>query len=313
MHSLIRVSRHNIARRDNGMKNNNFNKDKKVKSRGLFAEVWHRLIKNKGAVLGMIFLLVLIITALLSPYIFDYETEVIGQNIKEGKLPPSADHWFGTDEYGRDLFARVIYGARYSLAIGMGAVFLGLIVGTILGSIAGFKGGVADSVIMRAVDIFYSIPNIMTAVVIVSLLGTSTINLLLALSFSCASSFCRIVRASVMTIRDQEYVESSYAMGLPTWKIILKHILPNCLSPIIVQITLLIGTTIISASSLSFLGIGVPAPAPEWGALLSSGRKFIRSHSYMTIIPGLAIMFTVLALNLLGDGLRDAIDPKLKK
>lgn len=166
---------------------------------------------------------------------------------------------------------------------------------------------------MRGIDIFYSIPNIMTAVVIVSLLGPSTVNLMIALAFSCASSFARIVRASVMTIRDQEYVESSYAMGLPTWKIIVKHILPNCLSPIIVQITLLIGTTIISASSLSFLGIGVPAPAPEWGALLSAGRSHIRDASYMCIIPGLAIMFTVLALNLLGDGLRDALDPKLKK
>ena len=206
-----------------------------------------------------------------------------------------------------------IYGARYSLIIGVGSVLLGLLVGTILGSQAGFKGGITDSIIMRGIDIFYSIPNIMTAVVIVSLLGPSTVNLMIALAFSCASSFARIVRASVMTIRDQEYVESSYAMGLPTWKIIVKHILPNCLSPIIVQITLLIGTTIISASSLSFLGIGVPAPAPEWGALLSAGRSHIRDASYMCIIPGLAIMFTVLALNLLGDGLRDALDPKLKK
>ncbi len=285
----------------------------KIKSKGMFAEIWHRLIKNKGAVIGMIFLLVLIIAAIISPYIFDYEKDVIGQNIKEKLLSPSSQHWFGTDEYGRDLFARVIYGARYSLIIGVGSVFIGLIVGTILGSLAGFKGGTVDSIIMRGVDIFYSIPNIMTAVVIVSLLGSSTFNLLIALSFSCASSFSRIVRAAVMTIRDQEYIESSYAMGLPTWKIIIKHVLPNCLSPIIVQITLLIGTTIISASSLSFLGIGVPSPAPEWGAMLSAGRKYIRSHSYMSITPGLAIMSTVLALNLLGDGLRDATDPKLKK
>ncbi|MDY5730627.1 MAG: ABC transporter permease [Eubacteriales bacterium] len=285
----------------------------KKKSRGMFAEVWRRLIKNKGAVLGMLFLVVLVVAAIASPYIFDYDKDVIGQNIAEKLQAPSATHWFGTDEYGRDLFARVVYGARYSLIIGVGSVLLGLFVGTILGSLAGFKGGAVDSVIMRGVDIFYSIPNIMTAVVIVSLLGSSTVNLLIALSFSCASSFSRIVRAAVMTIRDQEYVESSYAMGLPTWKIVIKHILPNCLSPIIVQITLLIGTTIISASSLSFLGIGVPAPAPEWGALLSAGRKFIRSQSYMSIIPGLAIMSTVLALNLLGDGLRDAIDPKLKK
>ena len=269
---------------------------KQYKKRTLFQETWRRLTKNRGAMLGLAFLVLLVLAAALSPVIFNYEKDVIGQNMKDRLMGPCAAHWFGTDEYGRDLFARIVYGARYSL-----------------GSQAGFKGGITDSIIMRGIDIFYSIPNIMTAVVIVSLLGPSTVNLMIALAFSCASSFARIVRASVMTIRDQEYVESSYAMGLPTWKIIVKHILPNCLSPIIVQITLLIGTTIISASSLSFLGIGVPAPAPEWGALLSAGRSHIRDASYMCIIPGLAIMFTVLALNLLGDGLRDALDPKLKK
>ena len=205
-----------------------------IKGRSMMQETWRRLIKNKGAVIGMIFLAVLVLAALLSPYIFDYDTQVIGMNMPERLQPPSSAHWFGTDEVGRDLFARVIYGARYSLVIGVGSVLIGLVVGTILGSLAGFYGGVMDSVIMRGVDIFYSIPNIMTAVVIVSVLGRSTVNLMIALAFSCASSFSRIVRASVMTIRNQEYVESSYSMGLPTWKIILKHILPNCLSPIIV-------------------------------------------------------------------------------
>ncbi len=285
----------------------------KVKRRSRAQEIWHRLLQNKGAVIGMVFLTVLVLAAVFSPVIFDYETDVIGQNISERLMHPCREHPFGTDEVGRDLFARVIYGARYSLAIGVGAVLLGLCVGIVTGSLAGFYGGIVDSILMRAIDIFYSIPNIMTAVVIVSVLGTSTVNLIIALAFSCASSFGRIVRAQVMTIRDQEYVESSYAMGLPTWKIIFKHILPNCLSPIIVQVTLLIGSTIISASSLSFLGIGIPAPSPEWGALLSAGRSHIRDASYMCVIPGLAVMFTVLALNLLGDGLRDALDPKLKK
>ncbi len=286
---------------------------KKYKKKSMAQETWHRLIKNKGAVIGMLFLLALIAVALLAPVLFDYETDVIGQNISERFMPPCKEHLFGTDEVGRDLFARVMWGARYSLAIGVGAVALGLLVGLITGSLAGFYGGIIDSLLMRAIDIFYSIPNIMTAVVIVSVLGTSTVNLIIALAFSCASSFGRIVRAQVMTIRDQEYVESSYAMGLPTWKIIIKHILPNCLSPIIVQVTLLIGSTIISASSLSFLGIGIPAPSPEWGALLSGGRAYIRSAGYLCVIPGLAVMLTVLALNLLGDGLRDALDPKLKK
>lgn len=284
-----------------------------IKSRSLAEETWRRLLKNKGAVFGMCFLILLVVVALLSGFIYDYDTQIIQMNMKEALQPPSAAHWFGTDSLGRDIFARVLYGARYSLLIGVGSVMIGLIVGVTLGAIAGFYGGVVDQIIMRCVDVFYSIPNIMIAVVVVSLLGTSTVNLLIALCFTCATSFCRIARAAVMTIRDQEYVESAYAMGLPTWKIILKHIIPNCLSPIIVQVTLLIGTTIIAASSLSFLGIGVPSPAPEWGAMLSDGRQHMRDAAYLCVIPGLAIMMTVLALNLLGDGLRDALDPKMKK
>lgn len=286
---------------------------KHYKSRSLGQEAFRRLLKNKGAMIGMAFLVLLVLAAILSGFIFDYDTDVIGQDIGNRLQWPNAEHIFGTDELGRDIFVRIIYGARYSLIIGCGSVFIGLIIGVALGSLAGFYGGAVDQIVMRATDILYAIPNIMIAVVIVSLLGTSTINLLLALCVTCATSFARIARASVMTLRDQEYIESAQAMGLPTWKIIIKHVLPNILAPIIVQITLLIGTTIIAASSLSFLGIGVPSPAPEWGAMLSSGRSHIRTSSYICVIPGLAIMLTVLALNLLGDGLRDALDPKLKK
>lgn len=284
-----------------------------LKSRTLAQETWRRLLKNRGAVIGMCFLVLLILVAIGAGFYYDYDTDITQIDMSQALQHPSAEHWFGTDSLGRDMFARVLYGARYSLIIGVGSVTIGLIIGVTLGAIAGFYGGVVDQVIMRVVDVFYSIPNIMIAVVIVSLLGTSTVNLLIALCFTCATSFCRIARAAVMTIRDQEYIESAYAMGLPTWKIILKHIIPNCLSPIIVQVTLLIGTTIIAASSLSFLGIGVPSPAPEWGAMLSEGRQHIRDASYICVIPGLAIMATVLALNLLGDGLRDALDPKMKK
>ena len=173
---------------------------KQYKKRTLFQETWRRLTKNRGAMLGLAFLVLLVLAAALSPVIFDYEKDVIGQNMQDRLMGPCAAHWFGTDEYGRDLFARIIYGARYSLIIGVGSVVLGLLVGTILGSQAGFKGGITDSIIMRGIDIFYSIPNIMTAVVIVSLLGPSTVNLMIALAFSCASSFARIVRASVMTM-----------------------------------------------------------------------------------------------------------------
>lgn len=283
-----------------------------VKGRSQAQETMRRLFKNKGAIVGMVFLIVLVLATIASTFIYDYKTDIVGLST-EIFQSPSAEHWFGTDQTGRDIFARVLYGARYSLAISVGSVAIGLVIGMILGALAGFYGGVIDQIVMRSNDILYSIPNIMIAVVIVSLLGTSTVNLLLALSISSATGFTRITRAQVMTIRGEEYIESAYAMGLPTWKIILKHIIPNCLSPIIVQITLRIGSTIISASSLSFLGVGVPSPTPEWGAMLSDGRSYIRSSGWMCLFPGLAIMFTVLALNLLGDGLRDALDPKLKK
>ena len=259
------------------------------KSRSQLQETWRRLIKNKGAVIGMIFLLLLVVAALLAGIIFNYDEQVIGQDIQNRLQWPSWEHPFGTDELGRDIFIRILYGARYSLLIGCGSVLIGLVIGVIMGSIAGFYGGLVDQVIMRVNDMLYAIPNIMIAVVVVSLFGTSTFNLLLALCVTCATSFVRIARASVMTIRGQEYIESAYAMGLPTWKVILKHIIPNCLSPIIVQVTLLIGSMIIAASSLSFLGIGVPSPAPEWGAMLSPGRSQIRNAPYICVIPGLAI------------------------
>lgn len=283
-----------------------------IKGRSQAQETLRRLFKNKGAIVGMVFLIVLVLATIASTFIYDYKTDIVGLST-EIFQSPSLKHWFGTDQTGRDIFARVLYGARYSLAISIGSVAIGLVIGMILGALAGFYGGVIDQIVMRSNDILYSIPNIMIAVVIVSLLGTSTVNLLLALSISSCTGFTRITRAQVMTIRGEEYIESAYAMGLPTWKIILRHIIPNCLSPIIVQVTLRIGSTIISASSLSFLGVGVPSPTPEWGAMLSDGRSYIRSSGWMCLFPGLAIMFTVLALNLLGDGLRDALDPKLKK
>ena len=282
------------------------------KGRSLAQETWRRFLKNKGALVGMAFMILLVILACSGDLIYDFKVDITGFSADLSESP-SLDHLFGTDQLGRDIFARVIYGTRYSLIIGVGSVALGLVVGLITGSLAGFYGGFWDQLVMRANDILYSIPNIMLAVVIVQLLGKSIGSLLVALSISSATSFAKITRAAVMTIRGQEYVESAYAMGLPTWKIILKHIIPNCLSPIIVQVTLAIGSNIISTSSLSFLGVGVPIPTPEWGTMLAEGRTYIVSEPWMCIFPGLAIMFTVLALNLMGDGLRDALDPKLKR
>ena len=286
---------------------------KEFKGRSLAEETARRLMKNKGAIVGMCFLILLVIVAIASEVLFDFDKDIILVQAENSFAAPSAQHIFGCDQSGRDIFARILYGARYSLIIGIGSVSIGLFFGLILGSLAGFYGGFIDNLVMRANDILYSIPNIMIAVVVVSIFGTSTASLLFSLSISAASSFSRITRAAVMQVRGMEYIESAYAMGLPTWKVIMRHIIPNCLSPIIVQVTLAVGNNIISASSLSFLGVGIPVPLPEWGAMLAEGRNYIRSAPWMCIFPGLAIMMTVLALNLMGDGLRDALDPKLKR
>ena len=293
-----------------------FNKKKsdgtEMIGRSMGQETWRRLKKNKGAMMGIAFLILLFIGTALASIFYDYDKDIIGMT-RDRFMAPSWQHLFGTDNMGRDIFARVIYGAKYSLFISFGSTLIGLIVGLFLGAAAGYYGGLVDNIIMRLTDIFYSIPYIMIAVVVVSILGTSMSSLLFAMALGTFCNFARIGRASVMTVRDMDFVEAGRAIGLPTWKIILKHILPNCLSAIIVQTTLKVGSNIISASSLSFLGVGITPPTPEWGAMLSDGRSYIRSSGWMCLFPGLAIMLTVLALNLLGDGLRDAMDPKLKR
>ena len=283
------------------------------KARSQMGEVWHQFRRNKGAMVGSAIVLIIVFVALFADVFLDYDTQVVGQNVAERLQWPSARHWFGTDELGRDIFFRVLYGTRFSCSVGLVAVTIGLVIGVTLGAIAGFYGGTLEEVIMRSTDILGAVPNMLMAIVIVSVLGQSIWNLMLAVGITSVPQFVRITRAAVLTVRNQEYVEASKAIGLSNRRIIFKHILPNCLSPIIVQATLRVASAIISASSLSFLGLGVPAPSPEWGALLSGGRKYIRDYSYMTLFPGLAIMITVLALNMMGYGLRDSLDPKLKK
>lgn len=276
------------------------------------AEIWHRLRKNKGAMLGLAIMIAIILIAIGSNIFLDYDTDVIGQNVAERLQHPSLKHPMGTDATGRDMMYRIFYGTRYSLSIGIASVLIALVIGVTLGVIAGYYGGRVSEIIMRLSDAIAAIPSILMAIAIVSALGQSMFNLMLAVGVTSVPQFVRITHAATLTVRNQEYVEASRCLGLRQWQIILFHVLPNCLSPIIVQTTLRVASAIISASSLSFLGLGVPAPMPEWGGLLSAGRKYIRTHSYLTLFPGLAIMITVLALNLLGDGLRDALDPKLK-
>ncbi len=286
---------------------------KKYAKRSQMAEIWRNLKKNKGAIIGLVIVVLLVIMAIGAPLFLDYQKDIVSQNVSQRLQPPSFQHLFGTDHVGRDIFARVIWGARYSLPIGIVAVIVAVILGVTLGAVAGYYGGVVENVLMRFGDIFASIPHILLAIVVVSVLGQSTINLMIAVGVTSTPAFIRVSRAAVLTVRNQEYIEAARAIGMKDWQIILKHILPNALSPIVVQVTLRVGSAIISASSLCFLGLGIPAPAPEWGAMLSEGRKYIRDYSYMTLFPGLAIMITVLALNMLGDGLRDAMDPKMKR
>ena len=286
---------------------------RKYKRRSQLQETWRRFRKNKGAVVGLCMITAIAVLAIAAGFIFDYDTQVVGGELTERLQAPSLEHPFGTDEMGRDLLIRVIYGARYSLAVGVVAVAISIVIGVSLGAAAGYIGGVFENVVMRICDIFIAVPNILLAIAIVSALGQSTVNLMVAVGICSAASFTQVSRAAVLTVRSNEYIEAARAIGAGNLRIVASHILPNSLAPIIVQATLRVGASIISASSLSFLGIGIPLPAPEWGAMLSGGRQYIRDYSYITLFPGLAIMLTVVSLNLVGDALRDSIDPKLKK
>ena len=275
--------------------------------------VLRNLRKNKGAMVGLFIIAVLVFIAIFADVIFDYDQDVVKVIISQKLQKPSAAHPFGTDDLGRDILSRVLYGARYSLSVGLVYTLIGLAAGVFFGALAGYYSGIVEDVIMRANDILSAVPAILMGIVIVSALGANTLNLMIAIGITSIPQFVRITRASVLTVRNQEYIEALRATGVSEARIIAFHILPNCLSPIIVQTTLRIASAVIAASSLSFLGLGVPAPAPEWGSMLSMGRQYVRTHSYLTIFPGLAILITVLAFNLLGDGLRDAMDPKLRK
>lgn len=285
----------------------------KKRKRSQMTEIWRRMRRNRLAMFGLVIVSILIIVAVFANQIADYNTVAIKQNVVERLQGPSAEHWAGTDEFGRDIFARLVHGARISLLVGVVAVCIALVTGGILGAIAGYFGGTVDNIIMRIMDIFLSIPILLLAIMIVAALGSSMLNLMIAIGLASMPTFARIVRASVLSVKDQEFVEAARAIGAKNDHIILRHIMPNCLSPIIVQATLRVATAILSTASLSFISLGIQAPAPEWGAMLASGRAYIRDAPHIVIIPGLLIMITILSLNLLGDGLRDALDPKLKR
>ena len=281
-----------------------------IKKRSQLKEIWRRFRRNKQAMVGMCMLLLMIFSAIFASVISPYDP--LQQDIINRLQPPSAAHFFGTDELGRDIFSRILYGSRISLTVGLIAVSISSVVGCALGAIAGYYGGVLHNVIMRCTDVLMAIPSILLNISIVAALGTGLQNVMIAIGISSVPAYCRIMRASLLSLKDQEFVDASRAAGASDPYIILNHILPNSLAPLIVQATLKIGGAILSCASMSFIGLGIVPPTPEWGAMLSTGRDFLRDAPHLTAFPGMAIMFAVFAMNLMGDGLRDALDPKLK-
>lgn len=284
--------------------------EKNSKKSGHLQEILLRLWRNKPAVVGLIILLVLVFCAVFAEWVAPYD--YAAQNLAERFHSPSPEHLFGTDNLGRDIFSRVVYGARISLVVGVLSVCLAASIGILLGSIAGFYGGIFDNILMRIMDVLLAIPNLLLAISIAATLGTGMQNLVFAIGLGASPGYARIVRASILSLKDQEFIEAARSIGASDFRIITSHILPNCLAPIIVQMTLGVATAILSTASLSFIGLGIAPPTPEWGSMLSVGRQYIRDAWYIVMFPGLAIMGTIFGLNMFGDGLRDALDPKLK-
>ncbi len=285
---------------------------KKKKKKSQLASVWGRLRKNKMAVIGLVMLLVILLSAALADVLFDYETMAVQQNASMRLNPPSSEHLLGTDEVGRDILARIVFGARVSLPVAMATIFFAAIIGGMLGALSGYGSKRLDNFIMRIMDMFLAIPSTLLAIAIVAAIGPNIQNMMIAIVISNIPPFSRIVRSSVITIKNEEYIEAARAIGANDRRIVFKHIIPNAMAPLIVQATMCVAGSILSIASLSFLGLGIQPPTPEWGSMLSNGRQYIRAAWWVCAFPGIAIMMSILSLNLLGDGLRDALDPKLK-
>ena len=285
---------------------------KKVKKRSQLKALWFQYKKNKLAMFGLILMSLMILTAVCAGFFLDYDTQVIGQSIRSRLQWPSAAHWFGTDQYGRDLFARVIWGSRISLFVGFFTVGIAMTVGSLIGAFAGYYGGRVDNILMRIMDVFLAMPGTIMAVAIVGALGPGIINVLMAMSICRIPQFARIVRSAIISIRGQEFVEAARCCGSRDLRIIFRHILPNAVGPIVVQATIGMATTILGVAGLSFIGPGIEAPLPEWGSMLSEAKSQMMYQPYLMFFPGIAIVLAVLALNLIGDGLRDALDPRMK-
>ncbi len=273
------------------------------------AQLMRRLIRHRGAVVGFVVLAFLVLIALLAPFIAPYDPIAVSRTTLK---PPSTQHWMGTDNFGRDIFSRVLYGTRISLRMGFIAVGIAAVFGTAIGVIAGTYGKVIDTILMRFIDALMAFPGILLALTIAAVLGPGLTNAMIAVGIASIPTFARLVRSSVLQVKETPYVEAARAIGCTDMQMIRRHIFPNVLTPILVLATLGIAGAILVGASLSFLGLGAQPPSAEWGAMLSQGRQFMRTAWWIMAFPGLAITITVMAANLVGDGLRDALDPRLK-
>lgn len=275
----------------------------------LLGPALRRLRANRAAMAGLAIVLLLMVAALAAPLLTRYDP--LAPELANRLQPPGAAHWLGTDDLGRDILTRIIYGARVSLQVGIASVLVAVLLGVPLGAMAGYFGGIVDNLIMRGMDIMLAFPGILLAIAIVAVVGPSLHNAMLAIGIVSIPVYARVVRASVLSLKEKEFIDAARVAGAHHFRIILRHALPNSLSPLIVQATLGVATAILDAAALSFLGLGAQPPTPEWGAMLSQGRAFLRLAPWVTFFPGLAIMLLVMGLNLFGDGLRDALDPRL--
>ena len=283
------------------------------KKRSLWADVWKRLRKNTTAVIGMIVFLLILFTCVLAPLFLSYEDDVLALDAENILMGPSKEHPLGADELGRDILARIIWGGRYTLLISICALALAFFIGTVIGTAAAYYGSFADMLIMRIIDVIMAIPPVILMITLATILKPSTINLILVVGFGLVPTQTRMVRGQVLQVVDHEYIEAVRIQGASDLKIITSHILPNALSPIITTVILDIAYAVIVISTLSFLGLGVQAPDPEWGAMLSGGRQWIRYAWHITTFPGIALVITLMSLTLVGDGMRDALDPRMKR
>jgi peptide/nickel transport system permease protein len=282
------------------------------KPRSLWRDAWRRLRYSVTARIGMAIVAIILLAAVVTPIVDPYNPK-LDSDLPNARQPPSWQHIMGTDNLGRDIFRRILHGARLSLSVGLVAVTVSGTGGTVLGLISGYFGGAVDMVIMRFIDILMAFPGMLLAIAIVAVRGTGLFNTIVAISVVGVTGYARLVRSMVLSLREREYVLAAHMVGVRNPRIIFRHVLPNSLAPIIVSATMGIGGTILTAAALGFLGLGAQPPAPEWGVMISDGRPFLRQTPHMVFFPGMAIMFTVLGFNLLGDGLRDALDPQMQE